>query len=137
MAAERFAYPDLLDAGMEAMKAALEGAGGRMVVCEGKPASFAEADDNKGAGGKALATTASVTLTVAANSPDGRKVTISAVNDVDIDVTGSPSHLALIDTSTSRLWCVTPASSVTDLGAGGKVNFPAWDFIIRDPVAPA
>ncbi len=51
----RYAAADVLDDGLDSMKAAVDHANGRMCICEGQPASYAEAITLKGSGSKALA----------------------------------------------------------------------------------
>jgi dipeptidyl aminopeptidase/acylaminoacyl peptidase len=106
----------------------------KITVCEGEPASFAEANTAKGSGGKALAdTTATGTdFTLANGDASGRKVTVAAKDGVAVDDTGNADHIALLDTSNSRLLYVTTCTT-KGLTSGDSVNIPAWDAEIADP----
>ncbi len=132
----RFAADDVLDDGLDAMKAAVDAATGKMVICEGQPATYSEASQNKGTGdGKVLATVTNPTLTIA-DDTSGRKCTISAESGVTISVSGDADHVALVDSVNEKLWFVTVATTQA-LVAGGTVDIPTWKINVKDPVAPA
>lgn len=130
----RSAVNDLLDDGLDAMKAAVDAVAGEMVICEGQPTTYSHASQNKGTGdGKVLATVVNPTLTIA-DDTSGRKCTITAETGVTIDVSGDADHIALTDGS-AVLWCVTTCT-LQALVAAGTVDVPAWKFNIQDPTAP-
>lgn len=130
----RLTNDDVLDDGLDAMKAAVDVAGGKMVICEGAPTTYSHASQNKGTGdGKVLATVTNPTLTIA-DDTSGRKCTISAETGVTIDISGDADHIALTDGS-AVLWFVTTAT-LQALVAAGTVDIPAWKVNVQDPVAP-
>lgn len=60
----------------------------------------------------------------------GRKVTVAAKTGETVDVTGTATHVALVDGT--RLLYVTTCTS-QPLTAGNTINFSAWDVEIADP----
>lgn len=131
----RLADNDVLDDGLDAMKAAVDAVAGEMTICEGAPTTFEHADSNKGtATGKVLARLVNPTLTIA-DDTSGRKCTISASTGITIDISGTADHIALTDGS-AKLWFATVATSQA-LVAGGTVDVPAWKINVLDPTAPA
>lgn len=131
----RSADNDVLDDGLDAMKAAVDAVAGTMVVCEGEPTTYSHASQNKGTGdGKVLATVTNPTITIA-DDTSGRKATLTAETGVTIDISGTADHIALTDGS-AKLWFVTTATSQA-LVAGGTVDIPAWKVNVKDPTAPA
>lgn len=101
----------------------------RVTVCSAEPTTYAEANATY-----ALAdvTVDSSDFTIADGDTSGRKITLAAQNSVDIDATGTATHLALLDVSGSRLLYVTTVTSQA-LTSGNTCNIPATDFEILDP----
>ncbi len=99
-----------------------------MIACSGQPANYA------GIAAVALADVAMVSgdFTKADHTPDGRELQVAAKNDVDVDTGGTATHIALANTSGTELLFVTTCTSLL-LSSPGKVNFPAWKIINRDP----
>ena len=130
----RFADNDVLDDGLDAMKAAVDAVAGEMVICEGAPTTFEHANSNKGTGaGKVLARKVNPTLTIA-DDTSGRKCTVTAAAGNTIDISGDADHIALTD-GISKLWFVTTAT-LQALVAAGTVDIPAWKINVQDPTAP-
>lgn len=69
--------------------------------------------------------------TKATGDTSGRKTTIAQKAGISITVTGTATHVSVID-ATTRLIYVTTCSSQL-LTSGGTVTIPAWDIEIRDP----
>ena len=101
----------------------------KMIACSAQPTTYTEANATY-----ALADIVidSGDFTKANGDSSGRKVTISAQNAVDVDTTGTATHVALVITASSTLVYVTTCTSAS-LDAAGTVNFPAWDIEIADP----
>jgi len=130
----RSAHDDVLDDGLDSMKAAVDAVAGTMVVCEGEPTTYSHASQNKGTGdGKVLATKTNPTLTIA-DDASGRKCTVTAAAGNTIDISGDADHVALTDGS-SKLWFVTTCT-LQALVAAGTVDIPAWKVNVQDPTAP-
>lgn len=104
----------------------------RMVACSAEPTTFTE--------GNATFALADVTMAGAdftiANGDGGgntpRKVTMSAKNGVTVDVTGTATHVCLLDVTNSLLLEVTTCTSQA-LTSGNTVNFPAWKIEVGAP----
>jgi ketol-acid reductoisomerase len=100
-------------------------------VCSGEPANYA---------GIAAVSLADVVLTpgdgngdfVIADHTSGRKLTVSQQAAVDIDVTGTATHIALAITASSTLKQVTTCTSQA-LVDTGTVTVPAYIISIADP----
>ncbi len=98
-------------------------------VCDAEPTTHAEASVTF-----ALADVVMVPntdYTKADGDVDGRKVTVAAKAGVNVDTTGTATHLALTDGSV--LIYVTTCTSQA-LTSGNTVDIPAWDIEIADPV---
>ena len=102
-----------------------------MVACTGLPATFLEA-------------TTTMKLADIARAPgdftgpgDGtaggsREITVEAVADVTIDVTGTAINVALLDSVNGAVLHVAECTSLMLIGAQ-KVNFPDWKIIFLQP----
>lgn len=102
----------------------------RLTVCSGEPANFA---------GISSVSLAEVTLTAGAGNGDytiadgdtsGRKITIAQQADLEIDSTGTGTHVTL-DDGTDLVYVTTCTSQA--LTSGGTVTVPAWDVEVADP----
>ena len=113
------------------MDAALDYVSGSttQVACSAEPANYA------GIAAVALADVAMAggDFTKANGDTSGRKVTVGAKASVQIDSSGTATHIALHDGTTLR-YVTTCTSLALTAGAGNTVNFPAWDIEIADPV---
>jgi len=98
-----------------------------MTVCNAQPTSRTEAVTTY-----ALADVAmdSGDFTVADGDSSGRKLTVAAQTGVAVDVSGTATHVALVDGT--RLLYVTTCTSQA-LTSGNTVDFPAWKIEIADP----
>lgn len=104
-----------------------------VVLCSAQPATFAEAAANLGAGGVALATSATISTDYAAlaDGVSGRKLIVPQRTDVTVDVTGTATHVAII--SGSALLYVTTCVSQA-VTSGNLVTIPSWEIELRDAV---
>lgn len=118
-------HNDVLDAALDKIATST-----RLVVCSDEPQNFA---------GIAAVALADVTLTagdgngdytIADGDTSGRKVTIAEQADIEVDTSGTATHIALDDGST--LLYVTTCTSQA-LTAGNTVTVPAWKIEILDP----
>lgn len=96
------------------------------VVCSAAPANHA------GIAAVALADVVvdSSDFTAGDGDVSGRKVTVGAQNGVDVDASGTATHIAGTDGST--LLYLTECTSQA-LTSGNTVNTPAFDIEFRDP----
>jgi len=121
----------------------------RIVLCNGQPANYNEAQTNKGStvagGGTARRlgqkTISSTTFTGPANGDtSGRKVTKDQETSLSIDVTSTgANHVALVTSSThstsigNELTLVTTISSPQDVTSGNTATINAFDLEVNDP----
>lgn len=119
----KYCNPDVLDGawGVISANATL------MIVCSAQPTNRTEAVTTYALADVALAPG---DFTLATGVPSGRKVTVSAKNGVTIDVSGTATHVAIVDGT--RLLYVTICTS-QPLVAPGTFNIPAWKATIYDP----
>lgn len=121
----KFIHDDCLDDLLDAIAA-----GSRVVVCSGQPANFA---------GIAAVALADIAVTPGAGNGDftigngdvsGRKLTLAQQAGVDIDTTGTATHISIDDGA--KLLAVTTCTSqgLTDTGT---VTIPAFDVEVADP----
>lgn len=99
----------------------------RLTVCSGEPANYA------GIAAVALAqgSLTSGDFTKADAAGGGRQVTIAAQADLDVDSTGSATHVAFDDGS--ALLAVTTISSPQTLTAGNTVTVSSIVLTVSDP----
>jgi hypothetical protein len=71
-------------------------------------------------------------FTKAAGDTSGRKVTVAAKSGVNVDVTGTATHVALVNTAGTTVRYVTTCTSQA-LTSGNTVNFPSWKVEVNDP----
>lgn len=99
-----------------------------MIACSAEPTTRAEAVSTYALADVAM--TPNTDYTKANGDTNGRKVTVAAKSGVNVDASGTATHIALVDGT--RLLYVTTCTSQA-LTSGNTVNFPAWDVEIADP----
>lgn len=103
----------------------------RQVACSAQPTTYTEANATYALADVTLATG---DFTNANGDTSGRKTTVAAKSAVLIDVTGTATHVALLDVTNSKLLYVTTCTSqAVTANASNTVNFPAWDIELADP----
>jgi hypothetical protein len=103
-----------------------------LTVCSAQPTTYAEASsDYKLADIVLTAGAGNGDFTLANGDASGRKLTVAQQADVDIDTSGTATHVALCISGSSTLLYVTTCTSQA-LTAGGTVTVPAWDIEIAD-----
>ena len=100
-----------------------------MDACATEPTTYTEAITTNNLADAAMV---SGDFTIADGDTNGRKVTIAAQNGETVDTSGTADHIALVDTSNTKLLYVTTCTS-QGLTSGSTVNFGAWDIEIADP----
>lgn len=111
----------VLDATLDAIAGAT-----RITVCSGEPADYA------GIAAVMLAdgVVSSGDFSVGDGSPSGRTLTVSARSDLDVDASGTATHVALDDGS--ALLAVTTVAPQA-LTAGNTVTIGSWTVTLSDP----
>lgn len=121
-----YIHPDVLDTGLQDLPTDTE----NLYLCSSQPTTYAEAVANK------LATKASPTISAPqAGVPDGRQVTVSAINDGTVDANGTANSYALVDNSASKLLATGDLASPQVLTTPN--TFTLTSFTIRIPPAVA
>lgn len=104
-----------------------------LTVCSAQPTTYAEASSTY--------KLADVVMTAGAGNGDyvladgdasGRKLTVQQQSSMDIDTSGTATHVAISISGSSTLLYVTTCTSQV-LTSGGTVTVPAWDIEISDP----
>lgn len=109
-----------IDGGLDAIALCDE-----VFVCSAEPANYA------GIAAVALVTGDAIvgSLSKANGDVSGRKLTVPQQADLNIDQSGTATHVVISDgTSIFVTTCTSQA-----LTAGGTVTIPAWDIEISDP----
>lgn len=98
-------------------------------LCSQEPATFAEATSTYTLGNKAGPTVGSPS----ARTPDGRKVTVSAISDGAVTGTGEATHYALVDNANSRLLAARLLASSQQVTDGNPFTLTSFDIGIPGP----
>lgn len=108
----------------------------KLVVCEGEPANYTEANTEKGSGGKKLIekTVTSTDITLGDGPTDGRQATMAAFSAVSVLQTGSASHVAWLDVANTTILAKTLVSTPQSVTSGNTVNLLAHSIRGRDAV---
>ena len=118
-------HNDVLDGAFNVIKNGCN----KMVLCSQEPTTYTQANATYALADVAMA---SGDFTIADGDTSGRKVTVAAKSAVPVDTTGTSNHVALLDTTGSRLLYVTTHTGQA-LTSGNTVNIGAWDAEIADP----
>lgn len=100
-----------------------------LTICSGAPSNYADAHTNLKLGVKATPTVGSP----GARTPNGRKITISAISDGTVDGNGTATHWALTKTGTSELIAWGTLASGQGVTSGNTFTLTAFDIGIPDP----
>lgn len=120
-------HDDVLDAALNVIKSTVT----RQVACSAQPTTYAQAN--------ATYALASVTMTngdftIANGDSSGRKLTVAAKSGALIGVSGTATHVALLDVANNRLLQVTTCASLALTANGSNtVGFPSWKVELGDP----
>ena len=68
-----------------------------------------------------------------ARTPNGRKVTVSAITDGTVSATGTATHYALVDSTNSRLLATAALSSSQAVTSGNTFTLTSFDIGIPSP----
>ncbi|MCW5623911.1 MAG: hypothetical protein KIT73_04230 [Burkholderiales bacterium] len=124
----------LLDAALHVIKTGVSGLGpcDKMTICSTEPTSFAEANATYALADVALTGTDFTLANGDGGGTTPRKVTVAAKSGITVDVSGTGTHVALIDTANSELLEVTTCTS-QPLTAGNTLGTPAWKIELGAP----
>ncbi len=100
----------------------------RLDICSAEPATYTAATSTNTLGNK-------TSFTIGAPSdrtPNGRKVTTSAITDGTVTATGTATHWAIVDTTNSRLLATGSLSASQAVTNGNTFSLGAFDIGIPD-----
>jgi len=100
----------------------------RLDICSSEPTTYTQATSTYTLGNKTSPTVGSP----ADASPNGRKVTVSAITNGTVTGTGTAGYWALVDTSNSRLLAAGPLSATQAVTSGNTFTLTAFDVRIPD-----
>lgn len=115
-------HNDVLDAALTEIATATE-----MTLCNAQPTTLTEATTTFALADVVMA---GGDYTNADGDTNGRKVTVASKSSINVDVTGTGTHVALND-GVSLLYVTTCTNQAVT--SGNTITFPAWDIEIADP----
>lgn len=118
----------LYDAGLNALD--LEAT--NIELCSAEPTTYTAATSTNNLGTKAHGA-GNVAGTPAAATPNGRKVTTTAVTDGTVGTGGTATHWAITDRTNSRLLAAGPLQASQVVTAGNPWTLPAFDLRFPAP----
>jgi lipopolysaccharide export system protein LptA len=102
----------------------------KLVVLSAQATTYAEANATFMLANVVIA---SGDFTLAAGDVSGRKVTIGAKNTISVSVSGTATHIAVIDTTNSRVKSQTTCTSQA-INTGGTVDVPSYKVLeVQNP----
>ena len=124
----KWAIDDMMDAALDYIKNNAD----RLCVCSAEPSTYTEATSTYKL---AYADITSADFTGPSDGDtSGRKLTVNAQTNMTVDTSGSATHLALVNTTSSELLYVTTSDpSSATLNVGGLIDTRAFDIEIADP----
>jgi hypothetical protein len=101
----------------------------RVDICSAEPTTYAAATSTLTLGNEN-----SISISAPADaSPNGRKVTLSAISAASVTATGTATHFAISDTSNTRLLATGSLSASQAVISGNTFSLTATDIRIPDP----
>lgn len=120
-------HDDVLDAALNYIK----NNGNRLTICSQAPTTYTEATSTYKLADVDIS---SSDYTGPANGDSsGRKLTVNAQSGITVDTSGTATHVAIVDTTDSKLLLVTEISNSQSLTAGNTCSTSAFDDEIADP----
>ena len=100
-----------------------------LYICSQEPTTYAQASSTYALGVKATPTVGAP----GARTPNGRKVTVSAITDGTVSATGTATHYSLADSTNSRLLATGALSSLQAVTSGNTFTLTSFDIGIPAP----
>lgn len=100
-----------------------------ITLCNALPTTYAEANATFALGRKVFGAGGAFGAP-AAGSPNGRKVSSTAITDGSISASGTASHWAAIDTVNSRLHAANTLAASQAVVNGNSFSLPSFDIRI-------
>src|SRR5262245_49846176 len=106
---------------------ALDTLGSHIYICSSDPTTYTEATSTFALGNKNFGAGAAVGAP-AAGSPNGRKVTTTAITDGNVTGTGTAAKWAIVDSASSRLLANGSLSASQSVTSGNTFTLAAFDI---------
>ena len=108
--------------------------GDKLVVCSQEPTDFTQANVTYALADVTLTVgDGNGSYTVADASGGGRELAVAENTGVNVDTTGTATHVAIVDTANSKLLLVTTCTSQS-ITSGNTITVPEFKETIGDPV---
>lgn len=121
--------PYMIDAAYDALLNYIQSNAESLRICSALPGTYAEATSTYLLGTKTSPTVG----TPADRSPNGREITVSAISDGSITVTGTASHWALVkDSATAALLCAGDLASTQGVTNGNTFTLTSFTIGVPD-----
>ena len=107
----------------------LDAEANRVDICSSEPTTYSAATSSA-----TLGNTTSISISAPADaSPNGRKVTLSAITGASVTGTGTATHYAIVDTVNSRLLATSTLSASQSVTSGNTFTLASFTIGIPDP----
>lgn len=120
-----FLHSDVLDNGLSVLNTLTE----NLYICSTMPTNFTEASATYKLGTKAAPTVGAP----GARTPNGRKVTVSAISDGTVDANGTAGFYALTDNSASKLLAAGALNATQVVTTPNTFTLTTFDIGIPAP----
>lgn len=121
-------HDDIFDTGLSQLTTIVE----NLYICSSQPTTYTEASSTYKLGTKASPT---ITGPTDGGAGGGRQVTVAAITDGSITVTGNAGWFALCDDSESKLLVSADLDTPQDVTSGNPFTLTAINIQIPDPTA--
>ena len=121
----KYAHPDVLQKGLQEVVDNADG----YYACSAQPTTYDEAVNTY----ELAHTNAAAADFSWATGSTGQELTMAAKSAISIDADGDLTHVAFVDSATSRLLLVD-TTSTQHLYAGNELNLPSWKMTAKNPV---
>lgn len=111
----------VLDNGLSA----LSSEGNRLFICSSEPTTYTQASSTYALGVK----TSPAYSSISANSPTGRKITLTAITDGSCTASGTAAYWAIADATNSRLLAASSLASSVSVLNGQTFTLGAIDIV--------
>ncbi len=99
----------------------------KIVICSQEPTTYTEANSTYALGNKTFSAGGAFGAP-ATGSPNGRKVSSTAITDGSVTATDDATHWAVVDTANSRLLAVGSLSAPQAVTSGNTFQLPSFDI---------
>jgi len=101
----------------------------KILICSTEPTSFTEANSTYALGAKAF-TVGAACGSPAAATPNGRKISTTAITDGVVSANGTAAFWAIVDTVNSRLLATSSLNATQVVSIGNGFSMASYDIRI-------